>query len=162
MLLLNFAFLTFASLFEAAAMMLTSIMLEKIVSIASSDSLDDLITQGIIFITVLALAAVVYGLMLHIRPKYRKKAIQQYKNNIYEHLLKKSISDLNIDISRVNMLASAEIKKEVLFRQFNLMEKFPFKRRMHIVFSERVIAPTPGQTAALYDGNIVIGSGIIE
>lgn len=34
--------------------------------------------------------------------------------------------------------------------------------RMHIVFSERVIAPTPGQTAALYDGNIVIGSGIIE
>lgn len=92
---LNFAFLTFASLFEAAAMMLTSIMLEKIVSIASSDSLDDLITQGIIFITVLALAAVVYGLMLHIRPKYRKKAIQQYKNNIYEHLLKKSISDFN-------------------------------------------------------------------
>ena len=92
---LNFAFLTFASLFEAAAMMLTSIMLEKIVSIASSDSLDDLITQGLIFITVLALAAVVYGLMLHIRPKYRKKAIQQYKNNIYEHLLKKSISDFN-------------------------------------------------------------------
>lgn len=34
--------------------------------------------------------------------------------------------------------------------------------RMHIIFSEKVIAPTPGQTAALYDGDTVIGSGIIE
>lgn len=33
--------------------------------------------------------------------------------------------------------------------------------KMHIVFSEKVIAPTPGQTAAIYDGDTVIASGII-
>ena len=32
-----------------------------------------------------------------------------------------------------------EIKNEVLFRQFNLMDPFPFKRRMHIVFLRNVM-----------------------
>lgn len=32
-----------------------------------------------------------------------------------------------------------EIKDEVLFRQFNLMEDFPFKRKMHIVFLRNVM-----------------------
>lgn len=32
-----------------------------------------------------------------------------------------------------------EIKDEVIFRQFNLMEPFPFKRKMHIVFLRNVM-----------------------
>lgn len=32
-----------------------------------------------------------------------------------------------------------EIKNEVLFRQFNLMDEFPFKRKMHIVFMRNVM-----------------------
>ncbi len=32
-----------------------------------------------------------------------------------------------------------EIKDEVLFRQFNLMDPFPFKRKMHIVFLRNVM-----------------------
>lgn len=32
-----------------------------------------------------------------------------------------------------------ELKNEVLFRQFNLMEPFPFKRKMHIVFLRNVM-----------------------
>lgn len=32
-----------------------------------------------------------------------------------------------------------EIKREVLFRQFNLMDPFPFKRKMHIVFLRNVM-----------------------
>jgi len=34
---------------------------------------------------------------------------------------------------------SKEIKDEVLFRQFNLMDSFPFKRKMHIVFLRNVM-----------------------
>lgn len=34
---------------------------------------------------------------------------------------------------------SEEIKKEVIFRQFNLMNPFPFKRKMHIVFLRNVM-----------------------
>lgn len=32
-----------------------------------------------------------------------------------------------------------EIKNEVLFRQFNLMDMFPFKRKMHIIFLRNVM-----------------------
>lgn len=32
-----------------------------------------------------------------------------------------------------------EIKKEVLFRRFNLMEPFPFKRKMHVIFMRNVM-----------------------
>ena len=39
-----------------------------------------------------------------------------------------------------------EIKKEVLFRKFNLMDQFPFRRRMHVIFLRNVMiyfdAPT--------------------
>ena len=34
---------------------------------------------------------------------------------------------------------SEEIKSEVLFRQFNLMDIFPFRRKMHIVFLRNVM-----------------------
>lgn len=34
---------------------------------------------------------------------------------------------------------TAEIKNEVIFRQFNLMDMFPFKRKMHIVFLRNVM-----------------------
>lgn len=34
---------------------------------------------------------------------------------------------------------TTEIKNEVLFRQFNLMDVFPFKRKMHIVFLRNVM-----------------------
>lgn len=32
-----------------------------------------------------------------------------------------------------------ELKKEVIFRQFNLMDDFPFKRQMHVVFLRNVM-----------------------
>ena len=34
---------------------------------------------------------------------------------------------------------SAEIKGQILFRQFNLMDNFPFKRKMHIIFLRNVM-----------------------
>lgn len=34
---------------------------------------------------------------------------------------------------------SEEVKNEVIFRQFNLMEEFPFRRKMHIVFLRNVM-----------------------
>ena len=34
---------------------------------------------------------------------------------------------------------TGELKKEVLFRKFNLMEPFPFKRKMHVVFLRNVM-----------------------
>ena len=36
-------------------------------------------------------------------------------------------------------IVTDELKKEVLFRQFNLMNPFPFKRKMHTVFLRNVM-----------------------
>lgn len=38
-----------------------------------------------------------------------------------------------------NFQVTDELKNEVLFRQFNLMEPFPFRRRMHVVFLRNVM-----------------------
>lgn len=35
--------------------------------------------------------------------------------------------------------ASQELKQEVIFRQFNLMEPFPFRRKMHVIFLRNVM-----------------------
>ena len=32
-----------------------------------------------------------------------------------------------------------ELKQEVIFRQFNLMDPFPFKKKMHVVFLRNVM-----------------------
>lgn len=34
---------------------------------------------------------------------------------------------------------SRELKEQVLFRKFNLMDPFPFKRKMHVVFLRNVM-----------------------
>lgn len=36
-------------------------------------------------------------------------------------------------------MVTEELKREVLFRQFNLMNPFPFKRKMHTVFLRNVM-----------------------
>lgn len=41
---------------------------------------------------------------------------------------------------------SQEIKNEVIFRQFNLMDAFPFRRKMHIVFLRNVMIYFDKQT----------------
>lgn len=42
-------------------------------------------------------------------------------------------------MSNGNYAATDEIKKEVLFRKFNLMEQFPFRKKMHTVFLRNVM-----------------------
>ena len=92
---LNFIFLTFASLFETAAMIILSLMLERLLAIAATENLQDLYHQGEIFIILGGSFIIVYLLYMYIKPRFRKKAMMQYKNNIYNSLLKKNITDFN-------------------------------------------------------------------
>ena len=43
-------------------------------------------------------------------------------------------------------MVTDELKKEVLFRQFNLMNPFPFKKKMHVVFLRNVMIYFDGPT----------------
>lgn len=42
--------------------------------------------------------------------------------------------------------ATAELKNEVIFRKFNLMEPFPFRRKLHVVFLRNVMIYFDDQT----------------
>ena len=84
-------------------------MLEKIMAIATAKDLHALYEQGTIFAILLVLSVLIYALITYLKPKYQKKAITQYKNNIYNYLLEKSISDFN----KRNI--SIEFKRFIIF-----------------------------------------------
>ena len=88
----NFIVLTLTSLFQAGAMIIISLMLEKIMAIATAKDMDALYTQGIAFLVLLASGILVYVFIAILRPKYQKRALTQYKNNVYGHILDKSIA----------------------------------------------------------------------
>ena len=91
----NFVVLTFASLFLTAGMIILSLMLERLLAIATSKEINELYEQGIIFIILLGSSIVVYLLVTILKPIYQKRAITQYKNNIYSKLLDKNIANFN-------------------------------------------------------------------
>ena len=90
--ILNFIVLTLTSLFQAGAMIIISLMLEKIMAIATAKDMDALYTQGVAFLVLLASGILVYVLIIFLRPKYQKRALTQYKNNVYGRILDKSIA----------------------------------------------------------------------
>ena len=81
--ILNFIILTFTALFQTAGMIILSLMLEKIMAIASSKDIEALYEQGIIFLVLLVLGVLMYVLIITLRPKFQKRALTQFKNNIY-------------------------------------------------------------------------------
>ena len=91
----NFIFLTFAALLETAIMMCLSIMLEKVVAVATAKDLSGLYKQGLVFLIMFAVSTVAYILLMKIKPTFKKRALSQYKNNAYEHILSKNIADFN-------------------------------------------------------------------
>lgn len=91
--LLNFIVLTFTSLFQTAAMIIISLMLEKIIAIATAKDLEALYEQVIMFLVLLVLSVLAYILVTYLKPKYQKRAITQYKNNVYGHGLEKNIAN---------------------------------------------------------------------
>lgn len=122
---LNFAFLLFASFIEAGSMIVISILLEKLMAIASSNNIDELYKQGVIFIILLAILLVIYLFLLHIKPNYKMKALNQYKNNIYNNLLKKNIENFNKEETSVYISALTNdvnyIEENYIFNIFELI-----------------------------------------
>ncbi len=91
----NFFILVLTSLAQTAGMILISIMLEKIIAIATAKDMDALYKQGIWFLILFFSTIITFLLVILLKPKYQKKAITQYKNNIYSHILDKNIANFN-------------------------------------------------------------------
>lgn len=73
------------------------------------------------------------ALQVAIRGKYSKEAIsglsEQWKRRFFKNVVNEP------DMVEV----TKEVKDEVIFRQFNLMHEFPFRRKMHVVFLRNVM-----------------------
>ena len=124
----NFIVLTVISLFQTALMIILSLMLEKVMAIAiatTNKDLSALYEQGILFLILLVSGILIYTLTVFLKPKYQKKAITQYKNNIYNYLLEKSISDFNKHNTSTYISALTndvhKIEEDFLFSAFDLI-----------------------------------------
>lgn len=121
----NFIILSFISLLQTSAMIILSLMLEKVMAIASSKDLDALYEQGIVFLILLVASVVMYIIIIILKPKFQKKAIMQYKNNIYERILNKSIANFNKQNSSTYISALTndvnKIETDYLFSAFDLI-----------------------------------------
>jgi ABC-type multidrug transport system fused ATPase/permease subunit len=124
----NFIILTFTSLFQTVALIILSLMLEKIMSIATSKDLNALYEQGVIFLVLLVSSILIYILIIYLKPKYQKKAITQYKNNIYGQILDKNISKFNEYNTATYISALTndvhKIEEDYLFSAFDLITNF--------------------------------------
>ena len=92
---LSYCFLTFASILETIYMMLISIMLERLLAIATDGTLDELKVQLYIVIGVFVGMSFTYLCLYFIKPKYKKKALHQFKSNAYNLILNKNIESFN-------------------------------------------------------------------
>ena len=121
----NFIVLTFTSLFQTAGLIIMSLMLEKIMAIATSKDLEALYEQGIMFLILLVLGILMYVLIIYLRPRFQKRAITQYKNNIYGHILDKNIANFNKHNTSTYISAlTNDVKKiedDYLFSAFGLI-----------------------------------------
>lgn len=121
----NFIILTFASLFQTAEMIILSLMLERIMAIATSKDLSALYEQGKLFLILFVSGILVYILIIYLKPKYQKKAIIQYKNNIYNYILEKNISEFNKHNTATYISALTndvhKIEEDFLFSAFDLI-----------------------------------------
>ena len=121
----NFIVLTFTSLFQTAALIIISLMLEKIMAIATAKDLEALYEQGIMFLVLFVLSVLMYMLITYLKPKYQKKAITQYKTNIYTHILDKNIANFNKHNTSTYISALTndvtKIEEDYLFSAFDLI-----------------------------------------
>ena len=123
--IINFCVLVIVSLFETAGMILLSLMLEKIMAIATAKDLGALYEEGMLFLILLVAFIVIYLLAIYLKPKYQKKALTQYKNNIYEKILNKSIASFNKYNTSTYLSALTndvnKIETDYLFSSFSLI-----------------------------------------
>ena len=91
----NFFVLLITALTETAIMILISLMLEKILSVAISKDLNSLYKNGFSFLIYLFITIIIYTSHIIVKPIYQKRAITQYKNRIYNKILSKSIDNFN-------------------------------------------------------------------
>ena len=160
----SFIVLTFTALFQTAAMIIISLMLEKILAIATAQDLKALYEQGVMFLVLLALSILIFLLVTYLKPKYQKRAITQYKNNIYGHILDKNIANFNRHNTStyISSLTNdvAKIEESYLFSAFDLITNitlFVTTIVVMLIYSPLLTLAGIGLSLLPFIGAIIVG-----
>ena len=123
---LAFGIAIFAALFVGGLNLIVSWLMQQIIDcISGGETALDL--KGLLFITVLVvLAIVLFGVLEYIsKPRFMKKAMQQYKEYAFESLLKKNIHTFNEEATATYISAlsndAGSIEANYLEKQFGLI-----------------------------------------
>lgn len=73
------------------------------------------------------------ALQIAVRGRYSKEAVTGLSEQWKRRFFKPVVSDPDM------VEVTKEVKDEVIFRQFNLMHDFPFRKKMHVVFLRNVM-----------------------
>ena len=125
--IINFIVIMFVYLAQSAGMIVISLMLEKVIAIATSKEMNELYKQGIMFLILLASFIVICLISMYVKPIFRRRAMNQYKKNIYERLLDKSITDFNKENTSTYLSALTNdvnyIEENYIFSLFDIISQ---------------------------------------
>lgn len=93
----NFAVIMFAYILAGVAEVSIAYLLQSVIDIAAGGTLDDLLISVYYIIGVMAALALTTVLNTYVLPHFTAKASRQYKNFVYNNLLKKDIESFNRD-----------------------------------------------------------------
>ena len=165
----NFIILTICSLFQTFGAIVTSLMLEKVIAIATAKNMDALIEQGILFVSLTVLFVLVYLLVIILKPKYQKKALAQYKNNIYKCILEKSITSFNNHNTSTYISALTndvnKIETNYIFNIFDLLTQitlFVCAIVIMIIYSPILTLSAIGLSLLPFIAAILVGSKLAK
>ena len=92
---LNFVALLFCALFETGGLIVISLFLERVLAVATTKDINALYEHGILFLIYILLIIIFYIFKIIVKPRFRKRAMSQYKNKIYNKILEKNIDSFN-------------------------------------------------------------------
>ena len=92
---LNFTMLLISAFAETGVWIGISLILEKVLFVATSDDINGLYTQLINGLVLFLITTICLVINIIVKPKFQKRAIKQYKNMIYQKLIDKSIENFN-------------------------------------------------------------------
>ncbi|MCX7831557.1 MAG: tRNA 2-thiouridine(34) synthase MnmA [Actinobacteria bacterium] len=109
------------------------------------------------------------GLKVSLGRKYYVIKIDA-KNNTIILGTEDDLSPSGIEVSNLNFIAGkppntnfpCKVKVRYRAKEISCLVNLLSKDRAEIKFLEKCLFPAPGQSAVLYDGNLVLGGGIIE
>ena len=161
---INFIVLTFTSLLQTGILIIISLMLEKIMAIASARDLEALYTQGLIFIVLFILSVLMFIIIIFLKPKYQKIALVQFKNNIYNQIIDKNISNFTKcnTSAYISILTNDihKIEEDYLFSSFDLITNITlFITTIIIMFIYSPLLTISGIVLSLlpFIGAIIVG-----